>query len=378
MNKVLIILFLSVSTIAVAQDFNIVYYNSKWEVTSIKYAKYFRNSGFDPSTLTFDSIVTDHYMKGPIEMIGRYSKGIKNGQFIYYYPNQSVKLITTYTDNKRSGTWMSFYENGQIEKVVEYKEGKEILIKYNNKEGKSFLKDLTGKYSIETFYNYYFNAFSQSSLDDRSDRYLVTGKLENGFKTGLWTIKHYVPTSTRVGDGNWNTYYSSIKAFQLKFENGNFIKGWQYLSGNLRTKIDFDTLTYLIPEPEKIKITESIFNEPGQLIKQNYLIKAVIASQQKSTKQVLIESETELKDFFYSNYSHYAQNCSDTIRMTIGLKFDDQGKISVSSISPHIGTGFEKEVYRVIGLISKVKIHSQSIYILNYRVLCVDELDFKK
>ena len=380
MKRFVFLILLLIPYSAISQDFNTVYYNSNWEITSMKDAKYFRNSGFNPYTLKFDSIVVDHFMDGTIEMMGNYNSGKKNGQFIYYYPNQSVKFISNYSDNNRTGIWTSYFDNGQINKVVEYTNGEERLLEYYKENGKNVLKKLSGKYYLTFFLNPNFASFSESPSNDQTDKYNITGKLKNGYKNGLWEIKRYIKTSTRVGEGDWHTNYVPDDKFLLNFKNGTLINSRQYLQNNtlFRFIFNYDTLTYLIPEPEKIQITESLFRETGQKIKQNYVIKAIVDENRKSLKKVVIEDETELKDFFDMNFSRYVTNCSDTLKLKIILVYNDQGNISVESINPHIGSGIEKEVYRVIDMISEVKTRSKSSYLLNFRIRCIEELDYKK
>jgi antitoxin component YwqK of YwqJK toxin-antitoxin module len=368
--------FLVVSShLAVSQDINTVYYNSKWEITSMKDATYYRHSGFEPSTLHFDSIVTDYYMNGAIEMQGKYNKGKKEGQFIYYYPNHEVRLITNYSNHKRSGVWTSFYENGLKDKVVEYIDGKEKLIESNDQNGNMILKNLTGKYSFDLVYNYSFPAFSQVHLDQQSGKYIISGKFSKGSKTGKWEIKKDDKISFKVNN-DWETSNVVSRAFQFKYKNGILIKGWEY-KFNSKSEINIDTLTYLIPEPEKIKITESLFCEPGQMIRQNYVIKAMLDLKAKSTLPVELEDETEFKDFFDLNFSKYIMDCSKSIWLTINLKYDENGSISVNSINPRASPVLEKEVYRIVALISKIKNHSPSNLVFSYRIHCLDELDYK-
>jgi antitoxin component YwqK of YwqJK toxin-antitoxin module len=69
----------------------------------MKDATYYRISGFNPDLMKFDSIVVDHYMDNNVEMIGQYHNGIKEGDFIYYFPDQTLRLSSSYVNNKRPG-----------------------------------------------------------------------------------------------------------------------------------------------------------------------------------------------------------------------------------------------------------------------------------
>lgn len=377
--KILFLFFLSsIPYFAISQDFKTVYYNSKWEITSMKFASFYRNSGFESNLLKFDSLVTDFYLNGSPEMIGMYDKGIKEGQFIYYYPNNKVRLITNYTNNKRSGVWTTFYENGAKNMVVEYNDGKEKLLEYNDQNGNKILKNLKGKCFLDMYYNYTFQVFSQFPLDDQSEKYKISGRVLNGLKSGKWLIKKQVQITTKTGGGSWHTIKLISKAYQFNYKDGCLQYGWKFNSNSKKNRIEQDTLTYLIPEPGKIKITESLFSEPGQMIRQNYVIKAILDLRAKSIEPIEIEDESELKDFFSSNFSKYTRDCSKPIWLTIDLRYDEFGRVYVNSISPKTTSSFEKEVDRIMKLISKVKNHSQSNFRFNYRIQCLDELEFKK
>ena len=346
-------------------------------MTSMKYATYYRNSGFESNSLKFDSIVTDYYLNGTIEMTGRYNKGKKDGQFVYYYPDQVVKLISNYSENKRSGVWSLFYENGVKNKVVEYEDGKERLIEFNDQNGKSILKNLTGRYTFDFFYDNHYEVFSQDTPQQTSKTYNISGTLLNGLKHGTWVIMRHDQSSSRIGNGDWHTKISKKKEFQFKYKNGILTQGLEYKSES-KFSIAYDSLTYFILEPEKIKITESIFSEPGQMIRHNYVIKAILDLESKSRKAIELDKESELITFFSENFSVYAGDCSQSILLTINVKYDESGRVNVNSISPKTTKGFEKEVYRIVSLISKVKNHSPFLFTFSFKTPCMDELDYKK
>lgn len=346
-------------------------------MTSMKYATYYRNSGFESNTLKFDSIVTDYYLNGAIEMTGHYNKGKKEGQFIYYYPDQVVKLITNYSENKRSGVWSLFYENGLKNKVVEYKDGNERLIEFNDQNGNSILKNLTGRYSFDLYYDNHYDVFWQDTPQETSKKYNISGTLLNGVKHGTWEIIRHDQSSNRIGDGDWHAKISKHKEFQFKYKNGILAQGLEYKAES-KFSITHDSLTYLILEPEKIKITESIFSEPGQMIRHNYVIKAIVDLNSKSQKAIELDKESELITFFSEKFSLYAVDCSQSILLTINVNYDESGRVIVNSISPKTTKGYEKEVYRIVSLISKVKNHSPFLFTFSFKIPCMDELDYKK
>ena len=94
MKNLIVAILIFCGHLVYSQDFDKAYYNAQWELTSFKYASYYRTSGFDQSSMKFDSTVTDYYMDGTTEMAGRYVSGVKEGDFIYYYPDHTLRLVT--------------------------------------------------------------------------------------------------------------------------------------------------------------------------------------------------------------------------------------------------------------------------------------------
>ena len=53
--------------------------------------------------------------------IGNYTNSIKNGEWIYYYPNEIVVLAKgQYLNGSRSGSWFFFKEDGSVNREAKY------------------------------------------------------------------------------------------------------------------------------------------------------------------------------------------------------------------------------------------------------------------
>ncbi len=345
---------------AYSQDFNKVYYNSKWEITSMKDATYYRTSGFNPDKMNFDSTVVDHYMTNNVEMIGQYHDGIKEGDFIYFYPDQTVRLRTSYVNNKRSGKWVEYHQNGQVYKEVEYDNGKEKLIQYNNSDGRSNLKNQSGRFELVNYYDAHFDVIASRKLDPGNKKFLLSGKIRGGFKDGKWTLKSGLQ-----------------KICQLKYKNGNFIEG-KYLINNTRQNIKEDLFSYLIVEPEKLEITAEFFAEPGQMIKENYLIRYIQQDRNRNQRKIEFLDVDDFTNYFEKQYSVHVKNCADTFRIKVNLRIDVDGKVSIASISPDALSSHNKEIERIVNTVKRIKSASKSSVEINHRVLCLDELSYKK
>lgn len=376
-KKLIPAFFFILSYRASSQEFNKVFYNEKWEMTSMRYARYYRNSGFNKEKLVFDSLVFDHYPNGNIEMTGRYSDGSRNGDFVYYYTDNSIKLISCYKDNRRTGTWTSYYPNGQVRISVDYSQG-ERVIGYYDEQGNSLLKNLSGKFSSSFFYNYQYRCFSDSSLDGISQKFLAEGNLKSGFRDGTWILKKIITVSSRKDDGTWNEEETPETMYSFRYKAGKLMKGLYYSSEGKVQQTSSDTLIWLINEPAKISITESLLTSPNRYIRQNYIINAIEAKERKLNVNSEVVNEKGIPQFFESNFSIFAGDCSDTLSMEIILKYDNENNVSVSSISPLINKAFEDEVKRIAGLIFKVGTHSSQEYHFTYRVKCLSKAEARR
>lgn len=344
-----------------SQDFNIVYFNSNWEITSQKAGVYYRTSGFNNKTLVYEGRVSDYYMDGSVEMTGQYENGVKEGDFLYYDQNHNISLKSCYDHNNRSGTWSEYYPGGQLKREVKYENGKEKIIALNDESGKNIIKVGNQRFSYEYYYNSHFNSYSEDRLDYLTDKYFLKGKLVNGYKDGTWTLQNENRTICKV-----------------KYDNGTFLKGDYFLFYDMKTPIESDIFTFLILEPGKIKITESFFKEAGQMIRLNYVLKALQASEKQPDETVELINEPDLVNYFKSQYSIYVKSCTDTFRITLKLDVDNLGKVTIDTITPNVPTSMTKEAYRVINSISNLKMVRNMKLSINYRVLCLDELNYKK
>lgn len=326
----------------------------------MKDATYYRISGFNPDQMSFDSTVVDHYMNNNVEMIGQYNNGIKEGDFTYFYPDQTVSLRTSYVSNKRSGKWVEYYQNGQVFKEVEYNNGKEILIQYNNSDGRSNLKNQSGKFEMVFYYDTYFDVISARKLNTENKELLLSGKIRNSLKEGKWTLKRGLQIIC-----------------QLNYKNGNFIQG-KYFINNMWQSIKDDIFSFLILEPEKLEITAQLYAEPGQMIKENYLIRYIQKANDSNQGKIEFQDVEGFVNYFENQYSIYVKNCVDTFRIKVNLRFDADGKVSIASISPNTFNSHNKEIERIINTVQKIKSTNKDGIEINHRVLCLDELDYKK
>jgi len=63
------------------------------------------------------------YVEGKIEFEGNVQNGLKEGLWIYYYPNGQKKKEGVYADGLKEGTWTYWAENGEQDNTEIYKVG---------------------------------------------------------------------------------------------------------------------------------------------------------------------------------------------------------------------------------------------------------------
>lgn len=81
-----------------------------------------------------------YYPNKKIQMMGKISKDKNVGEWKYYYEDGSIQTVGNFNDDKPSGLWKWYFPNGKIAEEGDFIEGK------RNSEWKSF--DTTGTLKI--------------------------------------------------------------------------------------------------------------------------------------------------------------------------------------------------------------------------------------
>ncbi|NLL27970.1 MAG: toxin-antitoxin system YwqK family antitoxin [Bacteroidales bacterium] len=173
-----------------------IFFNSKWEETDAKNAKFYR---IDLKT-EVGFIRTDYFASNnQVQMTGKYlslNPEIKTGEFNWYYENGSLKHKGEYTDDKEIGTHKWYFDNGKIEAIENYSDGN------LNGEYKEFYKN--GNLSSEAFFiDGLQNGFTKYYREDGSLH--SEGQLKNGDRDGIW--KYYDENGNIIGEKEYKTDY---------------------------------------------------------------------------------------------------------------------------------------------------------------------------
>jgi hypothetical protein len=191
-------------------------------------------------------------------------------------------------------------------------------------------------------------------------------------------LKKIITISSKKDDGTWIEEETPEMIYSFRYKAGRLTSGLHYSPGQKVQQASSDTLIWLINEPVKISVTESLLTSPNRYIRQNYIINAIEAKEGKLNVNSEVINEKSIPQFFESNFSVFARNCSDTVSMEIILKYDNENNVSISSISPSINKAFENEAKRIVGLIFKVGAHSAPEYHFTYRVKCLSQAEARR
>lgn len=332
-----------------AQEYNRVYYNSNWVVTSIDKATFYRISSFNPELRSYDDKVTDYYIKNnQIEMVGFYKNGKKNGEFTFYYPNGKVKMKINYNNDERVGEWAEFFSNGRISKKLFYVNNTEKLIELNDSLGYSLLEN------NKINYTYYLKDFPEDPLDfddDKGEKFEISGCLLDNLREGKWVVNKKRDLFAK-----------------MNYKNGVIIKGYcmtKNINGKyIESRINNNIIFPFIIEPIKFYVTENYFFEPKAVIKTNYLIKGLYQSKNKTKEKVKFSNFDDLVYYIQENFNIKSSAYNKFI-ITLSIK---NGIIERFSTTPKLSEEVTKYLESIINTIDKIEFTTENNLVIEYSV----------
>jgi hypothetical protein len=114
------------------------------------------------------------------------------------------------------------------------------------------------------------------------------------------------------------------------------------------------------------------------MIKENYLIRYIQQARDSKQRKIEFQNEDSLVNFFEKQYSVYVKKWADTFRIKVNLRIDADGKISIKSISPNATSGHNREIERIVNTVQRIKSPTKDSIEINHRVVCLEELSYKK
>lgn len=311
--------------VSLGQDFNKMYYNSEWQGTSMNNSIYYRMSGFNEYLLAFDGKVVDVYTQTEqIEMVGYYENGVKNGDFVFYYPDGNIKLVANYLNNERIGTWKEFYPNGTIKKEVSYIGNKELLIQMNNEEGKSILRG--------------------ERIRIRGDDFRVRGRIVENRRHGRWRI--------------WS---DGLGTARLKYSNGILIRGSVYR--NSKRHMVLQGGFPLIKEPAKFIVTEKLTMESGAVIRNNYVLEGMNNYKIQNSKKITIHSQQDFEAYINNSLEIIDKYAESKIRIIINF---EKSKPVSCEIYPNVPDQSKQELLLILAMVENVNFIYNGSFEMDY------------
>ncbi|PXY41583.1 hypothetical protein DMB65_06410 [Flavobacterium cheongpyeongense] len=164
-------------------------------------------------------VVTDFYKNGRKKMTGSSLNKdvlIKDGEFIYYYKNNSKEAVINYSENHKVGKEFNWYENKDI------KSEKENFWNPKTKTTQTHILNFWTKNKEQTVTN------GNGEYEDTIGAVTEKGTVKNGLKQGEWTGKDTVLKITFIenydkgilisgsstDENNVKTSYSSLNKKQ--------------------------------------------------------------------------------------------------------------------------------------------------------------------
>lgn len=338
-------IIITTSTLLLSQDFDNVYFNSEWIVTTIDKAFYYRQSGFNPQIPSYDGKVTDYYLdNGHIEMTGQYENGLKSGVFSFYYPNGELKMAVNYKENERIGSWKEFYHNGVLKLDIEYEQDLEKIIELNDSLGNSLIEKNKLKYNL--VYRDTPDGFGGVYSQRDVVTYEISGKLFQNLRDGKWIVK------------KGNETYANMTYIQGKMKQGFF-----YSKGQKTTLLN-NIAFPLITDPIKFFVTENFTLEQGAKIYNNYVLQGLQEYKYKSMNKVSIKSYEDLMQYLNDHF----ELRSDKLEQIEILLETNNGKITNFMTKPKISKLAENDLRLIFETIEQIEFDRNQTITIKFKI----------
>lgn len=335
-----------------AQDYDRIYFNSKWRITSADNATYYRKSSFNAGIPSYDGEVNDYYTQNDkLEMTGHYKDGQKTGTFHFYYNDGTLKLIATYNENgTRSGSWKEFYENGILKISLIYENQTEKILEMNDSLGNSMIKGNQFKYNL---YYYDLPQHPAGAYLKEDELIEISGNVAENLRDGKWRIKR-----------NGELYATLI------FKMGKLIKGNILINGH-QSPLTNNQAFPLIVDPMKFSMTEKFVLDPGAIIKNNYVTEHLYQRKYTSMKKVVIETAEQLQQYIHDNFDVRSRKASEMLKINIEVI---NGRISGFTLQPDIFPGADEELTLILNAVDRVTFISDGQIEIDYLVEFEDKI----
>lgn len=200
------------------------YYDSNWFETDAYDFTYFRYGQVD--TLgNWHGRVEDYYNDGSIQMKGSYTRGLKDGIFIYYTQDSTYESAGRYYLDNPVGKWETYHQNRQLNMEIRHSDGYSHIQNLWDSTGRQMIKDGMGQ-EIYTYPNGNIK-FKRTLVEG-----LNHGFIESYYKDGKLRYKEYYEKGKLIKgvsyfDNSENIYDASV---YFPYPSGGYDAFYKYLN----------------------------------------------------------------------------------------------------------------------------------------------------
>jgi TonB family protein len=328
-----------------SQDKVFLYYNANWEITQKYNASFYREAEYDLSNFKLHGRVVDHSLTEAVLMVGEYSRGKKNGDFLFYYDNVQLKCKGAYLNNKRVGKWSYYYENGRLKQVVFFPQTDNdldfLVGEYYDRDGLQLVKNGTGKWMNDSI---------QAGMFDPNSLKKISGQFKDSLKNGEWRL-------TRIPD--------RVLMHSEFFKRGRFVEAtvfntqFNYLGTIGSEVVDKlpDSYRKKFHSTENFKLDTTTFSESLVNADVETIFKTITGKDFKITSREggYIDGDYTLFQFIAGNINYPISALERRLQGTVYVSahIDPSGKTKEVKILRGVQIEMDNEAVRVISLIKK-------------------------
>ena len=152
-----------------------IFFDKNWSICKSDKASYYRLCGWNTIDQFFEDVFSDYLLNGTKIVQGKYEKGKKKGEFIFYNETGSEKIRGAFKNDNPDSLWTWYYPNNKINYKISFNQDEFDFLEINDVDGNSVLSE-----------KYFFKFKFQN--DNSNSNFQITGIIENKLKEGKWKI----------------------------------------------------------------------------------------------------------------------------------------------------------------------------------------------
>ncbi len=208
-----------------------LYYNKIWELTDKKNAEFIRIANWNRNENFIDGKYEDYWITGELYSSGNYLNRGKDGEFKFYYKNETLKSKCYFNQNSSVGKWSIYHLNGKLSKSFEVDDYHFSDMQMYDSLGVALIIDGSGEFKHE-----YLDCLSFDTI-------LVTGKYKKYEKDGFWKI----------------FINNELVAFD-QYKKNKFIQGL-YIEGDKKTRVLQPAIGNWLLMPNELLRSEKLYQD---------------------------------------------------------------------------------------------------------------------